>query len=150
MRIRVGITIAAPPATVWQTIEPIERHVDWMADAASIRFTSARTRGVGTTFDCVTKVGPFRTVDRMVVTEWSPQRAIGIEHRGVVTGEGRFTLRRTVRNQTRFRWTEQLRFPWWLGGPVGALAAWPVLRLVWRRNLRRLKALVERDAWEHA
>ncbi len=150
MRVRVGITIAAAPATVWQTIEPIERHVDWMADAESIRFTSHRTRGTGTAFDCVTRIGPFRLVDRMVVTEWEPPRAMGIEHRGVVAGRGRFTLRRTVRNHTRFRWTERLRFPWWLGGPVGALAAWPVLRLVWRRNLRRLKSLVETGSREHA
>jgi len=150
MRIRVGITIAAPPATVWHTIEPIERHVDWMADAQSIHFTTRLTRGVGAAFDCLTKVGPFRLRDHMVVTEWEPPRAMGIEHRGVVTGRGRFTVRRTLRNQTRFRWTEQLHFPWWLGGPVGALAAWPVLRIVWRRNLRRLKSLVESGSREHA
>jgi hypothetical protein len=145
MKIRVGITIDAPPARVWRTVEPIERHVDWMADAVAIHFRGNRTRGIGTAFDCETKVGPFRTVDHMVVTEWQPERTMGIEHRGVFTGRGRFTLRRRLSGRTRFTWTEQLTFPLWMGGPVGAFAAKPVLRAIWRRNLRRLKALVEGD-----
>lgn len=143
MKIRVGVTIETPPGDLWQVIAPIEHHVDWMVDAESIRFLDAQTRGVGTTFDCVTKVGPIRLTDRMTVTEWEPGRSMGIEHRGAVTGRGRFTLRRRHGGQTKFTWTERLTFPWWMGGPVGALAAKPVLRAIWRRNLRRLKAIVE-------
>jgi carbon monoxide dehydrogenase subunit G len=143
MKIRVGITIDAPPDVTWRTVEPIENHVDWMADAESIHFTSTRTRGTGTTFECVTKVGPIRLTDRMTVTEWQPGRVMGIEHHGVVTGRGRFTVRRRRGGRTRFTWNERLEFPWWMGGPVGALAAKPVLRAIWRRNLRRLKAIVE-------
>ena len=143
MRIRVGITIDVPPDVAWRTVEPIENHVEWMADAESIRFTSARTRGTGTTFDCVTKVGPIRLTDRMTVTEWDPGRAMGIEHRGMVTGRGRFTLRRRRGGRTRFTWDERLSFPLWMGGPAGALAAKPILRAIWRRNLRQLKAIVE-------
>ena len=143
MRIRVGITIAATPAEVWRRVEPIERHVDWMADAESIRFTGTRTRGIGTTFDCVTKVGPIRLTDRMTVTAWEPERLMGIEHHGMVTGRGRFTLRRRRGGRTRFTWDERLTFPWWMGAAVGAFAARPVLRAIWRRNLRRLKTIVE-------
>ena len=145
MKLRVTITLDASPAEVWRVLEPIERHVDWMADAVSITFTSATRRGVGTSFDCLTRVGPFRTTDRMTITEWEPERAMGIEHRGFVTGRGRFTLRRRPRGTTRFTWTERLVFPWWMGGPIGALAAKPVLRAIWRRNLRRLKELVEQS-----
>jgi hypothetical protein len=143
VKLRVGITIAASPADVWRVIEPIERHIEWMAEAVSITFTTTKRRDVGTSFDCLTRIGPFRTTDRMTVTEWSPGRAMGIEHVGVVTGRGRFTLRRRPRRRTRFTWTEELTFPRWMGGAVGALAARPVLRAVWRRNLRRLKRLVE-------
>ena len=143
MKIRVAITIDAPPAATWRTVEPIERHVDWMAEAEAIDFVGAQTRGVGTTFDCVTKVGPFHLTDRMLVTEWEPRRLMGIEHRGIVTGRGRFTLRRRRGGRTRFTWNERLTFPWWMGGPLGGLVAKPVLRAIWRRNLRRLKAIVE-------
>ena len=38
--IRVGTTYDAPPAEVWRVLEPIESHVDWMADAEIIRFTT--------------------------------------------------------------------------------------------------------------
>ncbi len=94
MSIRVGITIDAPPDTVWRVVEPIEHHVDWMADAESIRFTSRTTAASGTRFDCVTKVGPFRLTDRHDGhASGSRAGAMGIEHRGVVTGRGRFTLR---------------------------------------------------------
>ena len=143
MKITVGITIDAPPDVTWRAVEPIEHHVDWMAEAETIRFTSTRTRGVGTTFDCVTKVGPIRMTDRMTITEWEPGGMMGIEHTGVVTGRGRFTLRRRRGGRTRFTWKERLTFPWWMGGAVGAFAAKPVLRAIWRRNLRRLKAIVE-------
>jgi hypothetical protein len=143
MKLKVRIVIDASPADTWRVIEPIENHVDWMADAESIRFTGAQTRGPGTTFDCVTKVGPVRFTDTMTVIEWEPARMMGIEHRGLVTGRGRFTLRRRRRGRTQFTWAERLTFPWWMGGALGAFAAKPVLRAIWRRNLRRLKTIVE-------
>jgi hypothetical protein len=141
-KIRVATTIDALPRVVWAAIEDVGAHVTWMEDAVEIRFTSRRRSGRGTTFDCETKVGPFHLTDRMTITRWEPGRAMGVRHEGIVTGEGAFTLQRR-RGKTRFTWEERLRFPWWLGGPVGALAATPVLRRVWRRNLRNLRALVE-------
>lgn len=145
MRIEVGITLHASPEETWAIVEPIEHHIHWMADAETIRFTSPTTRGVGTTFDCVTKVGPIRLTDLMAVTEWEPGAVMGIEHRGMVTGSGRFTLRATAGGGTRFTWAEELTFPWWMGGPAGAFVAKPVLRAIWRRNLRRLKAIVDKE-----
>jgi len=134
-RVRVRITLPAPPEAVWDDLQDLSSHVEWMADAESITFTSDRRAGVGTAFDCVTKVGPIRLTDRMVVTEWEPARSIGVHHTGLVTGTGRFLLRPAGRDRTRFSWKEQLDVPWWLGGPLAA----PVLHLVWRRNLHRLR-----------
>jgi hypothetical protein len=35
-------------------------------------------------------------------------------------------------------------FPWYLGGPLTALLAAPVLAAIWKRNLSRLKSQLER------
>jgi hypothetical protein len=141
--IRVSTVIDATPAEVWSVVRHIDRHVEWMADAEAIRFTSRRTEGVGTTFDCDTRIGPFRLTDQMAITRWNPRRRMGVRHVGVVAGSGQFTLEALRGDRTRFTWKERLEFPWWMGGPLGAVAASPVLRWVWSRNLRRLKCLVE-------
>jgi hypothetical protein len=142
-RIRVSTVIDAPPARVWDDVKDIASHVGWMEDAVAIRFTSSKRSGVGAAFDCDTRIGPVRLTDRMEVTEWRPRRSMGIRHVGLVTGSGRFTLRRRRRGRTRFTWEERLRFPWWMGGPVGGVVGGQVLRLVWKRNLRNLKRRLE-------
>ena len=142
-RIRVSTVIDATPAQVWEEVRHISRHVDWMADAESISFTSDSRAGVGTTFDCVTKVGPIKLTDKMSITEWREARLMGVLHQGLVTGQGRFTLSRVRRDRTRFTWEERLTFPWWMGGPVGGVVGGWVMRKIWRKNLRVLKALVE-------
>src|SRR6188768_2086385 len=91
-RIRVSVVLDAPPAVVWADIEDIASHVQWMADARSIRFLTAQTTGRGTAFLCDTRIGPFRLNDVMEITEWSPGKAMGVRHTGLVSGEGRFTL----------------------------------------------------------
>jgi hypothetical protein len=143
--IRVGIELDAPPSRVWDVVEPVERHVDWMADAVAIRFETDRTRGVGTRFLCDTKVGPITLTDRMEITQWDPGRAMGVRHTGVVTGTGVFTLEPIdLGRRTRFTWTEDLRFPWFLGGRLGELVGRQlVMKAIWRRNLRALQRLVE-------
>ena len=143
--IRVATEIDATPTAVWEVVEPIERHVDWMADAVAIRFTGDSTRGVGTSFECDTKVGPITLTDVMTVTEWEPGRRMGVEHVGVVTGTGVFELEPIdLGRRTRFTWTEDLRFPWYLGGRIGEIVGGrAVMKQIWKRNLRRLKAIVE-------
>jgi hypothetical protein len=142
-RVRVSTVIDASPRLVWSAVRDIASHASWMEDAVAIRYTSPSREGVGTTFDCDTKVGPFRLTDRMEVTEWAEGRAMGIRHVGLVQGTGRFTVRRARRGRTRFTWDERLRFPWWMGGGAGSLVAAPVLRHIWRRNLANLKREIE-------
>lgn len=144
--ISVSIELDASPERVWAVVEPVERHVDWMHDAVAIRFESDQTRGVGTRFLCDTKVGPIKLVDRMEITEWRPNEAMGVRHTGLVTGTGRFTLTPIdLGRRTRFTWAEELIFPWWLGGPIGAFVGGKlVMQAIWRRNLRELAEIVER------
>lgn len=143
-RITVSVDLDASVQRVWDVVEPVERHVDWMADAVAIRFKTDQTRGVGTEFFCDTKVGPIKLVDEMTITAWEPGKTMGVRHTGVVTGTGEFTLHALDEHRTRFTWSEELVFPWWLGGPIGAFVGGQiVMKAIWRRNLRELKRLVE-------
>jgi hypothetical protein len=38
---------------------------------------------------------------------------------------------------------EDLVFPWWMGGPVGGVVGGRIMKLVWRRNLSKLKRRIE-------
>jgi carbon monoxide dehydrogenase subunit G len=136
-RVVVSTLIDAPPAEVWADVSDISSHVEWMQDAVAIRFTSESE------FDCDTRVGPFRLTDHMVITEWEEGGVIGIRHVGLVSGSGRFTLVAEGEG-TRFTWSEELRFPWFLGGPAGAYVAAPILRRIWRGNLHRLSRRLAR------
>ena len=144
-RIAVSIEIDAPVERVWSVVEPVERHIDWMKDAAAIHFQTEQTRGVGTKFLCDTKVGPIKLVDQMEITEWEPNQRMGVRHTGLVTGTGMFVLTPIdMDRRTRFEWTEELHFPWWLGGVLGEnIGGKGVMKIIWRRNLRGLKQLVE-------
>jgi len=130
------------PEIVWEYLRHIERHVEWMADAESIQFESAATEGVGVCFVCVTRVGPIRLRDRMEVTGWVPGEVLGIRHRGIVTGEGVFRLKPVKgpsgEDHTEMEWSEKLDFGWRMGGPVVAAVAAPILKAIWKRNLKRL------------
>lgn len=138
-RITVSIAIDATPQQVWDDVARLATHVEWMADAESIEFLDDRTAGVGTRMRVRTRVGPLRTDDVMAFTRWEEPRLMAVDHQGVFSGSGRFTL--TPENGgTRFTWSEEIRFPWWLGGPAGAWCARPILAAIWRRNLRRLAA----------
>jgi hypothetical protein len=144
-RIRVSTELNATPAEVWDLVEPVERHVDWMADAVAIHFQTGQTRGVGTTFLCDTKVGPITLQDHMEITEWEPGRKMGVKHTGVVTGSGVFELEPIdLDRRTRFTWTEDLRFPWFLGGRLGEVVGGQfVMKQIWKRNLRKLQQLID-------
>ena len=139
--IRVAAHYPETPQVVWDELRVIERHVTWMADARALEFTSDQREGVGTAFRVRTKVGPFVTTDVMTITRWVANRAMGVEHVGLVRGTGQFTLVADPAG-TEVVWEETLSFPWWFAGPLGAAFAAPVLRAIWRANLARLGALL--------
>jgi len=140
--IAVEVVIDAPVSFVWADVKDIASHVDWMQDAEEIRFLGDRRQGVGTRFECETVVGPFRLTDVMEITEWQHGQSMGVHHQGIVAGTGHFRLRASGSN-TVFAWVEKLTFPWYFAGPLGAMVARPILKAIWKGNLRRLKARIE-------
>ena len=141
----VSIVIGRSPSEVWADVREIDSHVAWMLDATAIRFLTEHHEGAGTRFECDTKVGPFKLTDVMEITAWDDECRMGVSHVGLVEGTGEFILRPIEPGVTEFRWEEDLTFPWYFGGVVGAFLARPILRLIWKRNLARLNSRIEQS-----
>jgi uncharacterized protein YndB with AHSA1/START domain len=135
----VSVDIPAPREAVWSELATLEHHVEWMQDAHSIRFLGEQKRGAGVRMEVETRFGPLRTSDVMEFTVWDEPETMAVRHRGLFTGTGEFTLTEIPGGATRVVWAEQIQFPWFFLGPIGARAARPVFRFVWRRNLHRLR-----------
>lgn len=140
--VRIVTHFSATPGQVWGELADLGSHAQWMRDAGSIEFMTDQTSGVGTVMLVPTRVGPLRTTDVMEVVAWEEGRLIAVEHRGRVSGVGRFEVR-PAGDGTDLEWEETLRFPWWLAGPVGAWLARPVMKRIWQGNLERLRERVE-------
>jgi hypothetical protein len=141
--ITVRTMIDASVTSVWNAIKDIEDHVNWMDDAVAINFIGSKRKGTGTLFNCETRIGPFKLLDRMEITEWSEFKTMGVSHKGLVSGVGKFTLCGHPNGQTKFQWEESLNFPFWMGGPVRNFVGKKILERVWTQNLDNLKVWVE-------
>jgi hypothetical protein len=130
--------IDAPAADVWRIVARIEDHARWQVDVRAIEFTTADQRGVGAQYDCVTRLGPIRMRIPMTVTEWRERKAVAVRYDGRLSGGGRISLRRRRRQGTKVTWSAHVRLPWLLGGPLGAVVAAQLLRVVWKLNLANL------------
>ena len=83
-----------------------------MADAESITFTSATQRAASAPRSTASpRSGRSDHRPHDASPSGTRRRAMGIEHRGVVTGRGRFTLAPAPGDRTRFTWTEELHVP---------------------------------------
>ncbi len=136
--VRVSRVLDAPPARVWPFVADIEGHAGWQVDVEAIRFTSRRHRGVGATYECATRLGPVRMTIPMEVVGWREGKSVSVRYEGSLSGGGTITVERLRRRRTKVTWAAHIRLPWWMGGPVGALAAAQVLRVVWKANLTAL------------
>jgi uncharacterized protein YndB with AHSA1/START domain len=143
--VSISRVVAAPVETTWALLADLGSHPTWMSDAAGIEFLTGQTTGLNTAMRVPTRIGPFHTNDVLVVVEWIEGVSIKVEHRGLVSGIGEFTVDGDGERST-ITWREQLHFPWWLGGAVTAWLARPVLRFVWNNNLDRFAALAETAA----
>ena len=143
-RIRVSTIINKPLEVVWDEVKIMKNHVNWMQDAAKIDFLSVNESGIHTKMKVLTKVGPFSLNDIITVTKWEEMNSIGVVHEGIVTGEGTFYLSENDENSTKFEWIEELKAPYYLGGPIAEFFGGFVLKFIWKKNLMNLKNILEK------
>jgi carbon monoxide dehydrogenase subunit G len=138
MEIRIEQEVRAPREEVWKELSDLGSHASWMRDAREVQFLGESTSGVGTRMRVPTRIGPVRTNDILEVTDWVEGKSMTVRHLGIVSGTGQFRLEGD--GPTVVIWEEELRFPWWLGGLIAAMAARPFLDLIWSGNLKRFAA----------
>ena len=143
-RIKVSTIINKPLEVVWDEVKIMKNHVNWMQDAAKIDFLSLNEFGIDTKMKVLTKVGPFSLNDIITVTKWEEMNSIGVVHEGIVTGEGAFYLSENDDNSTKFEWIEELKAPYYLGGPIAEFFGGFVLKFIWKKNLMNLKNILEK------
>jgi uncharacterized protein YndB with AHSA1/START domain len=140
LSMRTGIR--RPPKTVWPFLVDWDRLPRWMKDMRDVRVTSARKEGVGVEAVATVRIAGISTRDRIRVTRWEPPNVLEIAHLGWVKGTGRMELS-PAGNGSDLRWRETLIPPWGALGRLGMYAVLPLMRRVFRRDLERLKQLVE-------
>ncbi len=143
-RIEAATHVEATSARVWQVLIDWEGQARWMQDAEQVEVLSGRREGVGVVIRAKTDLFGLSVDDNMEVTEWEPERILGVRHLGrVFSGVGAFELIPTSYG-VHLVWWEELDPPL---GAVGELAAQlfvvPVVERVFRRSLASLKRVAE-------
>ena len=139
------IDLPALPAAVWPHLVDWERLGEWMREASDFRVLGEQREGVGVEAEATVRIGGIRTRDRIRVTRWEPPTILEMDHLGWVRGRGYMELNPTDEG-THVFWREELWPPLGIVGRLGLRVYSPLLRRVFRRDLRLLRAAVERDA----
>lgn len=143
IHLTMEIEIDRPPHAVWPYLVDWERLDRWMLEARDFRVVGDRREGVGVESEATIRIAGISTRDRIRVSRWEPPAVLEIEHLGWVKGRGYMELGPTEAG-TRLFWRETLRPPWGMLGAIGIRLFRRSMRRTFERDLRVLKALVER------
>ena len=92
----------------------------------------------------ITKIGPFKVQDTMIVTDWQPHERIVVEHMGrIVLGKGVFTIKEISNEVSSFTWQEITPIPFGPIGRIGLFLVKPILSIVFGKSLKKLKKNIE-------
>jgi len=140
---RAQIAIDVPPARVWEALLDWEGSSRWMVPPTTVEVMGERTNQAGMRVHAVSRLGPLRLVDHMVVTDWVPEREIRVRHLGwPLRGDGIFRVEPEGR-RARFVWIEDLVLPLGVVGELaGLLLRRPAERML-AASCRNLRGLLE-------
>jgi hypothetical protein len=139
------IDIHRPAEAVWPYLVDWERLDRWMKEARGFEVIGERREGVGVEAEATIRIAGITTRDRVRVSQWHPPVLLEIEHLGWVKGTGYMELS-PIEGGCNMFWREELFAPLGPLGRSGLRLISPIMRGVFRRDLRLLKELVEQEA----
>ena len=142
--IHTSVWIDTPRERVWNVLIDLDRQTIWMRDAIDIRLLGPGPLRLGTRLEVPTRVTLLRITDVLEVTGFDPPIRFAVRHEGPVRGEGEFMLIKDG-DATELHWTEELEPPFGVLGEIALSVLAPIIRRTFRRDLRRLRRLVEHD-----
>ena len=134
-----------PPDVVWHLITDWEHQGDWMLEASDFVVVGTQREGIGVEAEATVTIGGISTRDRVRVVGWEPGHRLAIRHLGWVSGTGELFLTPLPEGGTYLFWREDLEPPLGLLGRIGLAAFRPLMKRIFRRDLRVLEGLVR--AW---
>ena len=140
--IELAETMPGPPEVVWRLITDWENQGDWQLEARDFVVTSTGREGAGVTAEATVSIGGITTRDVAEVVAWEPNKLLGIEHKGWVSGQGELHLTALGSDRTHVFWVERLAPPLGVAGAVGLMAFRPLMSRIFKRDLRVLQGLV--------
>ncbi len=141
-----AITLPGPPDVVWDAITDWEHQDDWMLEASDFVVTSEQREGVGTEAEATITIAGVKTRDKVRVVGWDPHRRLAIAHLGWVQGTGEIYLTPIGIDRTHLYWREELEPPLGAAGALGMAAFKPLMKKIFKRDLRVLAGLVRARA----
>ncbi|MFN2389277.1 MAG: SRPBCC family protein [Actinomycetota bacterium] len=140
--IELDAVLPGPPEVVWALLTDWEHQDDWMLEASDFVVTSTAREGVGVEAEATITIGGISTRDAIRVVGWEPPHRLAIEHLGWVGGTGELFLTPVEHGSTYIYWREELIPPLGPPGFVGITLYKPLMRRIFRRDLRVLASLV--------
>jgi uncharacterized protein YndB with AHSA1/START domain len=145
--IETTATMPGPPEVVWALLTDWEHQDDWMLEASDFVVVSEQREGVGVEAEATVRIGGLKTRDRVRVAGWEPPKRLVIEHLGWVGGRGELHLTPGLGvPTTHLYWKEELSPPLGFLGALGLSLFKPLMKRVFRRDLRVLQGLVRARA----
>ena len=137
-----SIIINASQQTVFDYVSDWEKQSDW------IKFTTVHVLSSAAQDDvnllAITRLGPFKLLDTMVVTTWQPHERIVVEHTGrLVLGKGIFSVQSLSGNKCQFTWQEITPVPLGQVGMIVLAVMKPLFRVPFDMSLKKLKSNIE-------
>ena len=145
LRFDMAIELPATAEVVWDWLTDWERLPEWMTELSRVRVLGPGRGGVGMEAEGMVRIAGITTRDCMRITAWEPPNRLEIAHLGWVKGGG-LMLCSPRGAGTRLAWSEWFEPPLGLLGQVGMLLLSPLIRRRFEEDLRRLQALLSRQA----